>query len=666
MTPVAASVVTSLGYIRAAACTPVVQPADVESNVQQIIDLADKASAHGADVVVFPELCITGYSCGDLFRQPDVLNAALVGIEKLRTWTTGRLPLLVVGAPLSVFSHTINAAILLHDGHVLGVIPKTYLPSTQEYYEPRWFSSAADVSDIREITVCGRTVPLGTDIVVDLGDGAILSCELCEDLWSVLPPSTIAAQKGATICANLSASDDLVGKTDYRRSLVTSHSARTYMAYIYAGAGPWESTTDVVYSGHSMVAECGDVLAESSTLSLSSSMIVADIDIQKIIADRNDATSFRQSASGAPVRTIVIPLRRSLKEDVRRPIRPLPFVPDEGHDRAERCREILRIQSTALAVRWKRSGAKKLILGLSGGLDSTLAAIVSVMAADLLGADRSNIRCVTLPGFGTTERTLSNARSLAAALAVSMTEIDIRAAVRQHFADIGHDESDHSVVFENAQARERTQILMDLANADAGIVVGTGDLSEIALGWSTYNADHMSMYNVNAGVPKTLVRHLVQWYADYSGDSSGDSSGHGTLRSVLLDIVDTPVSPELLPPTADNTITQHTESVLGPYDVHDFFLYHLIRLKQPLRTVVVLALLAFDGTYTPSDIVRWAEIFVRRFVSQQFKRSAMPDGVKVGSVALSPRADWRMPSDASAAVWLRSLEDLRKELAIPS
>jgi len=658
LTPVAASVVTSLGYIRSAACTPVVQPADVDSNVLNIIDLADKASAHGADIVVFPELCITGYSCGDLFRQPDVLNAALGGIEKLRTWTTGRLPLLVVGAPLSVFSHTINAAIILHDGHVLGVIPKTYLPSTQEYYEPRWFTSADDLENVTEIKLCGRTVPLGTDIVVDLGHGAILSCELCEDLWSVIPPSTQTAQRGATICANLSASDDLVGKTDYRRSLVKSHSARTYMAYIYAGAGPWESTTDVVFSGHSMIAECGDVLAESSTLSLTSSMILADIDVQKIIADRNDATSFRQSSSGAPLRTLSVPLRRSLKEDVLRPLRPLPFVPADDHDRAERCREILRIQSTALAIRWKRSGAKKLVLGLSGGLDSTLAVIVSVLAADILSIDRSNIRCITLPGFGTTERTLSNARALAAALAVSLTEIDIRAAVRQHFADIGHDESNHSVVFENAQARERTQILMDVANADSGIVVGTGDLSEIALGWSTYNADHMSMYNVNAGVPKTLVRHLVDWYAV--------SVGHGTLRSVLLDILDTPVSPELLPPAADNTIAQHTESVLGPYDVHDFFLYHLIRLKQPLRTVVVLALLAFDGTYTPSDILRWAEIFIRRFVSQQFKRSAMPDGVKVGSVALSPRADWRMPSDASAAVWLRRLEELRKELAIPS
>jgi len=658
LTPVAASVVTSLGFIRTAACTPVVQPADVDSNVHHIIDLAEQASDSGADILVFPELCITGYSCGDLFRQSDVLNAALVGIEKLRTWTTGRLPLLVVGAPLAVFSHTINAAIVLHDGHVLGVIPKTYLPSTQEYYEPRWFTSAADLSDITEITICGRTVPLGTDVIIDLGNGALLTCELCEDLWSVIPPSTTSALQGATICANLSASDDLVGKTDYRRSLVRSHSARTYMAYVYAGAGPWESTTDVVFSGHSIIAECGDVLAESSTLSLSASIILADIDVQKILADRNDATSFRQATYGSDARVISAPLRRSLKEDIQRPLRPLPFVPADNHDRAERCREILGIQSTALAVRWKRSGAQKLVLGLSGGLDSTLAVIVSVMAADLLNVDRSNIRCVTLPGFGTTDRTRTNAHALAAALGVSLTEIDIRAAVRQHFSDIGHDEADHSVVFENAQARERTQILMDLANADAGIVVGTGDLSEIALGWSTYNADHMSMYNVNAGVPKTLVRHLVDWYAD--------AVGHGALRSVLLDIVDTPVSPELLPPAADNTITQHTESVLGPYDVHDFYLYHLVRLKQPLRTVVVLAIFSFDGKYSPSELVTWAEIFIRRFISQQFKRSAMPDGVKVGSVALSPRADWRMPSDASAAVWLRRLEDLRKELAIPS
>jgi NAD+ synthase (glutamine-hydrolysing) len=481
---------------------------------------------------------------------------------------------------------------------------------------------------------------------------AVIGVEVCEDLWSVEPPSGDLARNGATVIINCSASNDIVGKASYRTSLVQMQSARTYTVYAYASAGPTESTTDVVYGGHCMIAECGELVAQSQRIVLNGSYVIADVDVDRCIRERLGATSFAQEEPVHQVRRVPTRMPFSPKHDVQRRIDTSPFVPSREHDRAERCREIMSLQAAGLAVRIQRSGARKLVVGLSGGLDSTLALLVCIQACQTLGLPYDTILAVTLPGMGTTDRTLKNAGALARALGVSFESISIENAVLTHFADIGHDPSNTNVVYENAQARERTQILMDLANMHRGIVVGTGDLSEIALGWSTYNADHMSMYNPNAGVPKTLVQHLISWYADDAAEE---------VAVILRDILDTPISPELLPKGADGSVVQRTEDVLGPYEVHDFFLYRFVRLQESVQTIAILACIAFAPRYSPAQILGWFRVFLTRFIVNQFKRSCIPDGVKVGSVALSPRADWRMPSDVSTTLWLAELDAVKQE-----
>ncbi len=653
MTP---TLISSLGFRRVAAIAPPVRVADVDANVSAILEFCTAAIEQGAEVIVAPELCLTGYTTGDLVRFPDLLTAARSGLDRVRQWSTGKIPLIVVGLPMEIGGRLYNVAAVVHDAHVRALIPKTYLPSTNEYYEHRWYTSGADAD--RETVMLGHTeVPFGTDLLI--GDAQDPTCmigvEICEDLWAVEPPSGKQALAGATLILNPSASNELVGKAVYRRSLVTGQSARTISSYVYASAGPTESTTDTVFSGHCLVAENGHLLAESDRLALHGSLILADVDLARCVTDRLHTNSFTGTKSTAPFRVIEIGLQRSVKTDVRAPISPLPFVPQGERDRAERCQEILALQATALATRLRHTGSQRLVLGVSGGLDSTLALLVCQQACDILGLPHTAILGISMPGFGTTDRTRANADALMQAVGAESRTISIIDAVRQHFLDIGHAEDDHSVVFENAQARERTQILMDVANGVQGLVIGTGDMSELALGWCTYNADHMSMYAVNSGIPKTLVRHLITWFADEAAD--------GSLRAVLHDIVDTPISPELLPKGAGGEIAQRTEDVLGPYDVHDFFLFHFVRMERSVRSITTLAMLAFRDRYTPAQIIAWFEVFLRRFFMHQFKRSALPDGVKIGSVVLSPRADWRMPSDAHASAWLAELDAIRREIA---
>ncbi len=639
--------ITSLGYVRVASIAPVVSVGDVQHNVEQIKKSILAAHGQGAEVALLPELCLTGYTCGDMFRDASILAAAETALEELRLWSENLSCLFIVGTPVQHKGHLYNCAVAICNGALLACVPKTFLPNTGEFYDGRWFRSGRHVE--RETVRIGtHEVPFGTHyIIADSQRRHVqIGIEICEDLWSVEPPSGRLARAGATLILNLSASNEVVGKADYRRSLVRSQSARTYTCYAYASAGPTESTTDTVFGGHCMVAECGDLLAETSRLDLGGTMCNADVDLARCLRERLSSTSFSQEQEPQHIVTITTVIPVHPKHDILRPIDPHPFVPREGAGRSERCSEIAAIQATGLAVRMQRAGAKRLVLGVSGGLDSTLALLVSLRACELLGRPPETILAVGMPGLGTTDRTHSNAELLCRELAVAYRRVDVTAAVMDHFRDIGHDPSVHDVVFENAQARERTQILMDIANSNGGIVVGTGDLSEIALGWSTYNADHMSMYNPNAGVPKTLVRHMISWYAEHQV---------GTAATVLRDILDTPISPELLPSHGESDSSQKTESIIGPYEVHDFFLYHFVRLREPLATIRTLAIVAFDGTYTDEQIGIWLKIFVRRFVANQFKRSCMPDGVKVGSVALSPRADWRMPSDMSAEALLRRL-----------
>lgn len=651
-----ASLITSLGFVRVAAVSPDLRVADVAYNVDLLTKSLDTAVGQGADVIVTPELSITGYTLGDLVRFPDLLSAALHGLERIRNWSTGRTALIVVGVPMEVEGALYNCAVAVQDGHVRAVVPKTYLPSTREFYDHRWFKSGADAQ--ADVVRIGHVdVPFGTDLlIVDEDDPAYqIGIEVCEDVWSVIPPSSMMAMAGATLILNLSASNEVVGKTQYRRDLILGQSARTYTAYAYASSGPGESTTDTVFSGHCMIAENGTMLAESPRLQLTGTMVVSDVDLRHLVTERLNASSFHQQTTPDLYRRIVVRLDRSVKNSIQRPISPLPFVPGDETSRAQRCREIVQLQATALAVRMRHTGSKRFVLGVSGGLDSTLALLVCEEACDLLGMDRSSIVAVSLPGLGTTTRTRENAHKLIKSVGAEFREIDIIPAVRQHFTDLGHDENDHSVVYENAQARERTQLLMNIANQVGGLLIGTGDMSELALGWCTYNADHMSMYNVNGGVPKTLVKYLIEWFSTSRADE--------TLRVALRDILDTPISPELLPPSGEGGIVQRTEDVLGPYEVHDFFLYEFVRMQRPVRTVAVLAITAFNGTFSEHQVLNWFSTFLHRFFSQQFKRSTLPDGVKIGSVCLSPRADWRMPSDARAEVWIKELETIQLELS---
>lgn len=633
------------GLVRVAAVSPALRLGDVEANVRLTLEAARPVVLEqGARVVVLPELGLTGYSCGDLFYQGNLQAKARQGLRQIIEATTDWPALICVGLPWVMRNRLYNVAAVLAGGRLLGVVPKSYLPNANEFYERRWFSPAATAVD-EEVEWQGETVPFGTDLLFEVSGvpGLRVGVEICEDLWAVVPPSSRAALAGATVLVNLSASDEVLGKARYRRELVAQQSARCLAAYLYASAGAGESSTDLVYSGHCLVAENGVLLAESERFAFSAVSAVTDVDLQWLMHDRLHATSFRDDETAPVFRTIQVILGESKGQGgLLRSLPARPFVPGTAADRRAVCEEIFSIQSTGLARRLLAANAKSAVIGLSGGLDSTLALLVVVKALERAKLPRSLVLAVTMPGFGTSARTKSNAEKLAEALGVTLHTIPITAAVRQHFSDIGHPEDQHDVVFENAQARERTQILMDLANQTGGIVVGTGDLSELALGWCTFNGDHISMYHVNSGVPKTLVRYLIEWCAD---ELYRESAG-----AVLHDIAATPISPELLPLDAAGGIEQRTEEVVGPYELHDFFLYHLMRHGSSREKIRFLAGHAFAGTEHETRLDHWLDVFLRRFATQQFKRSVMPDGPKVGSVALSPRGDWRMPSDLAGGV----------------
>jgi len=648
---------TTLGFLRVGVVSPELRVADVDYNVRQIGQALQAAAQQGCRLAVFPELCLTGYSCADLFYQAFLLEKARAGLLQVAAASEVSGLAAVVGFPLEIDGRLYNCAALVSGGRVVGVVPKTYLPSTNEYYEDRWFTSGRQCQ-AQAVTLGGTAAPFGRNLLfaADSMPECVLGLEICEDLWAVVPPSSDLALAGATLLVNPSASNDLLGKADYRRELVKQQSARCLAAYLYAGAGSSESSTDVVFAGHSLIAENGVLLAETERFRFTTQMAVADVDLQRMKQERIKNTSFADGQAAQVHRLIPFVLKPSVSEaapSLKRPLSATPFVPADLAQRARHCREIFDLQSTGLARRLKHTGSRQVTLGLSGGLDSTLALLVTIKAFDVLGLPREGVLAVTMPGFGTTSRTQTNAETLARRLGVTLRRISIREAVRQHFADIGHAEDAHDVTYENAQARERTQILMDLANQVGGLMVGTGDLSELALGWCTYNADHMSMYHVNAGVPKTLVRYLVDWCAD--------AEFTGEVSEVLRDICATPITPELLPLGEGDKLEQETEAAIGPYLLHDFFLFYTVRHLFAPRKVFFLARQAFGAAYAPEEILRWLRVFYQRFFSQQFKRSAMPDGPKVGSVALSPRGDWRMPSDASAAAWLDEVDALKDD-----
>lgn len=646
------------GYIRLGAAVPRVRIADVDSNVSRIATLAGQAYEQGVQVLVLPELCVTGYTCADLFINRTLIDAALSGLmaltEASERWKGMSV---IVGVPLRYNNSLYNCAAVIYEGVVKGIVPKTYLPNYGEFYEKRWFASGRELPKGLSIKIGNSVVPFGTDLLFETSDGNKLGIEICEDMWTPLPPSTYAALSGATIIVNLSASNELAAKHDYLLSLIKSRSAALQCAYVYASAGIGESSTDVVYGGNAIIAENGTVLKMSPRFTGEELMEIADADMEAVEHDRIFKCSFNDTAMSAAgmldYRTVPTacysPCRKTIS-NLERTVVADPFVPSDLEQRAIRCGEIVNIQVSGLMQRLLSTGIKRLVVGVSGGLDSTLAILVASETFRRLGLCPENIIGVTMPGFGTTDRTYDNAVKLIKHLGATFREISIGDAVRGHFKDIDHDINVHDLTYENSQARERTQILMDIAGQVGGMVLGTGDLSELALGWCTYNGDHMSMYAVNTSIPKTLVRHLVAYFADVTTDK--------VLQEALLDIIDTPVSPELLPPAADGEIAQKTEDKVGPYALHDFFLYYTLRFGYSPSKIFMLAKVAFRHTYTGDVIKHWLIGFYRRFFTQQFKRSCMPDGPKVGSICLSPRGDWRMPSDASAALWLKECENL--------
>ncbi len=643
-----------LGLLRIAAVTPEVLVGDVNANLSAIKLALDQAMAAGCQIVVFPELAITGYSCGDLFYQTVLLDKVEEGLLALIKYSQNLEAALVVGAPLRQAGRLFNTAVVINKGRLVGVVPKTFLPNTHEFYEERWFSSAADAVD-GFVNVDGILAPFGTDLLFDVEGfpGALFGIEICEDAWVASPPSGHLAAAGATILLNLSASPETLGKCAYRQALVEAQSARCLAAYVYASAGPGESSTDLVFAGHCLIAENGQLLAETERFRFETGMAIADVDVERLTNERLRNNSFGFAGPGRSYNLLPVTVSNGLADKLERRVTRRPFVPSAESERHARCEEIFAIQTTGLMKRLRHTGSRQVVVGISGGLDSTLALLVIVKAFDRLQLPRSGILAVTMPGFGTTSRTRNNATALADELGVSLKTISIDAAVTRHFADIGHDPDNHDITYENSQARERTQVLMDLANQIDGLVIGTGDLSELALGWCTYNGDHMSMYGVNASIPKTLVRYLISWCADVEFS--------GSISTLLADICATPVSPELLPPGEDGGISQMTEEQVGPYELHDFFLFQVVRCQFAPRKVLHLACLAFAGEYSRVEICRWLRLFYRRFFAQQFKRSCLPDGPKVGSVALSPRGDWRMPSDASAELWLQEIDLIEKE-----
>ena len=634
------------GFVKIAAATPDLRVADCAYNASEIVKQAKQAAAKGAHLVVFPELCLTGYTCGDLFLQRTLLDGALTALDTVRRETAELNAAVVVGLPLVQQGKLFNVAAVLCGGKIEGVVPKQFIPNYSEFYEARHFISGAGVP-FQTISLLGQDTLFagGEPLVFQCADMPefTLGVEICEDLWVADPPSTRLAQAGATVIVNLSASDEIIGKASYRRDLVRQQSARLLCAYLYADAGFGESTQDLVFAGHDLIAENGALLAESRLFDRG--VIYADIDVQRLTHERRRMNTFVTEQN--PM-VAALPVHPGANDLTDRTFPRTPFVPASKALRDERCEEILSLQATGLATRLRHTHAKTAVVGLSGGLDSTLALIVLVHAFDMLGLDRKGILAVTMPCFGTTARTKGNAEKLADAYGVTLQTVDIKAAVDQHFSDIGQSKDDLSVTFENGQARMRTLVLMNLANKTGGMVVGTGDLSELALGWATYNGDHMSMYGVNASIPKTLVRYLVAYEADRT---------MGELSDVLYDVLDTPVSPELLPPK-DGEISQKTEDLVGPYELHDFFLYYMLRFGYPPRKIYRIARKTFAGAYDDATIKKWLVTFIRRFFTQQFKRSCLPDGPKVGTVTLSPRGDWRMPSDACAALWLSEAESL--------
>ena len=639
-------------FIRVAAATPEIRVADVEYNKEQICDCVRQAVSCHAKVIVLPELCLTGYTCGDLFLQTPMLERAREALYELIRFSGDLDILMAVGVPYEVRGRLYNAAALICRGRLLALVTKTFLPAYSEFYEMRHFAPGPQECEwIRCRNADGEweQAPLGSKILLQCETIPLLTvaAEICEDVWAPNPPSISHALAGATVILNPSASDEMTGKREYRRQLIGGQSARLVCGYVYANAGEGESTQDLVFSAHNLICENGTLLAQSQ--SLGHGIIYGDLDLERIRSERRRMGTFdlsRQNREG------YVCVSFSLKREplqLNRWIDPMPFVPGETEKRSQRCEEILSIQAMGLKKRLKHTGCRHAVVGLSGGLDSTLALLVMARAFDMLGLDRKGIHAVTMPCFGTTDRTYGNACTLADRIGASLMEVNLRDAVNQHFKDIGHDPEVRDVTYENSQARERTQVLMDIANQCGGLVIGTGDLSELALGWATYNGDHMSMYGVNASVPKTLVRHLVRYYADTCPDER--------LKEVLYDVLDTPVSPELLPPQ-DGEIAQKTEDIVGPYELHDFFLYHILRFGYRPARVYRMACHAFSGTYEDAVILKWLKIFYRRFFAQQFKRSCLPDGPKVGSVAVSPRGDLRMPSDASGRLWLEELERL--------
>ena len=634
------------GFVKVAAATPDIRVADVEFNTQNIINAMEEAQKNGAKILVFPELCVTGYTCSDLFDHSVLLKASRKALLEIAENTNDKDMLVFVGAPLEVNGKLYNVAAAMNQGEIIGFTTKTFLPNYGEFYEMRQFTPGPQT--VREITFEGKKIPFGPQILFQAEgmEELVVAAEICEDVWSPIPPSIQAALEGATVIVNCSASDETIGKDTYRRALISGQSARLISGYIYANAGEGESTTDLVFGGHNIIAENGTVLKESSRYV--NEIIYSELDLQRITGERRKNTTFQPLDEETLVR---VPFTvEETKTFLTRTFPKKPFVPSDEQTRAQRCEEILTIQAMGLKKRLAHTNARTAVVGISGGLDSTLALLVTARAFDMLGRDKKDIIAVTMPCFGTTDRTYQNACEMSKKVGATLIEVPIADAVNVHFRDIGHDPEDHSVTYENCQARERTQVLMDIANKTWGMVIGTGDLSELALGWATYNGDHMSMYGVSASVPKTLVRHLVKYAADDTKDEA--------LKNVLYDVLDTPVSPELLPPK-DGDIAQKTEDLVGPYELHDFFLYFMLRFGYEPSKIFRIACMTFDGEYDKETIFKWLETFCRRFFSQQFKRSCLPDGPKVGTVALSPRGDWRMPSDACVAVWMKDLEACR-------
>lgn len=636
------------GFVKVAAAVPLVQVADCFYNIEKIEGLMRQASEKGVQIIAFPELSVTGYTCLDLFAQQTLLNGAEAALLQLVSNTADLDILTIVGVPLRTENRLINAAVVFQKGAIRGVVPKTYLPNYKEFQEQRWFTSATELRE-STISIGKEEYPMGSHLLFRSGR-LTAGIEICEDLWVPVPPSSLLTMEGANIIFNLSASNELIGKHAYLRSLICQQSARCMAGYVYASSGFGESSTDLVFAGNGIIAENGNLLAESPRFTMEEQLVISEIDIETLQNDRQVNTSFMYGTSGLPkekAQVVDFQVRIPDGFSLTRPVDPHPFTPS-GEALKERCEEIFHIQVAGLAKRLVHAHAQTAVVGISGGLDSTLALLVTVMTFDALKMPRGQIIGITMPGFGTTDRTYTNACDLIRSLGVTLKEIPIKEACLQHFRDIDHDPSVHDVTYENSQARERTQLLMDVANQKNGLVIGTGDLSELALGWATYNGDHMSMYGVNGSIPKTLVKYLVEWVANHKVDDAS--------RLTLLDIVDTPISPELIPADKNGNIKQKTEDLVGPYELHDFFLYHFLRFGSYPSKIYFLAQKAFAGIYDNATVKKWLYTFFRRFFQQQFKRSCLPDGPKVGSVSLSPRGDWRMPSDAVSRLWLEEIE----------